>query len=164
MRIYLMQHGLAVPEQENPVRPLSPAGREQIEASARALAKLETHVELIVSSPKQRAVETARIVAGHLGYKPDSVLETETLLPKAAPESAIAFLSRYKDRNTILVAGHLPSLARIASHLLTGGKGLDIHFDNGGLCLIEIEDLPDYHGSLCWYLRHEHLQLIAATP
>jgi broad specificity phosphatase PhoE len=39
MRLYLVQHGDAVPEQLDPERPLSAAGRQDVEAVARLLAE-----------------------------------------------------------------------------------------------------------------------------
>ncbi|NIQ96092.1 MAG: histidine phosphatase family protein, partial [Desulfuromonadales bacterium] len=40
MEIYFMQHGQAVSDQEDPARPLSRAGVEQIQLSAKAVQRL----------------------------------------------------------------------------------------------------------------------------
>jgi phosphohistidine phosphatase SixA len=63
MEIYLMQHGEAYAKDRDPERSLTPNGEDQIHSSGKALRKLGVDVDLIVSSPKKRARQTAEIVA-----------------------------------------------------------------------------------------------------
>jgi phosphohistidine phosphatase len=50
MRLYLVQHGDAVPERLDPERPLSAAGRREVEAVARLLASAGARVAQVVHS------------------------------------------------------------------------------------------------------------------
>jgi len=63
MKLYLMQHALAHTAAENPERPLNPEGVEQAKAAAHAIKKLGLSFDLIVSSRKRRARQTAALVA-----------------------------------------------------------------------------------------------------
>lgn len=77
MRVYLLRHGesrsnadpelIAIPEHEGDA--LSDRGREQAAAAAEAVASLG--IARIVTSPMQRARETAAIVAGRIGHEPE---------------------------------------------------------------------------------------------
>ena len=50
--------------------PLTAAGREQARAVGRALARLDVEVDACVSSPKRRAVQTARLACEPFGVEP----------------------------------------------------------------------------------------------
>lgn len=77
MRVHLLRHGesrsnadperIAIPEHEGDA--LSERGREQAAAAAEAVAGLG--IARIVTSPMQRARETAAIVGGRTGHEPE---------------------------------------------------------------------------------------------
>jgi phosphohistidine phosphatase len=161
MEIYLMQHGEAFAEDRDPERSLTPGGEDQINSSGKALRKLGVDVDLIVSSPKKRARQTAEIVAGELGYSKEAIEVTETLAPLAPSDDAIAYLRRFGDRGKVLLSGHLPSLAEIASNLMSEGTHVSIHFEMGGVCRIDVEEFPTHTGNLRWILAPIHLRLLA---
>ncbi len=161
MEIYLMQHGQAFSKEVDPERSLTPEGENQIAASASALQKIGVRLDLIVSSPKKRARQTAEIVANGLGYPLDGIKVTETLQPTAPVQEAIAFLKAYEEKKAVLLAGHLPSLGEIASDLLSEGSTVSIHFGMGGVCRIDVDLLQAGPGELKWYLPPEHLRLIS---
>ena len=60
MRLYLVQHGDAVPERLDPERPLSVAGRREVEAVGRLLAGAGARVAHVVHSGKLRAQQDRR--------------------------------------------------------------------------------------------------------
>ncbi len=159
MELYLMQHGKALPESEDPVRPLSPEGREEIRRSAKALAKMGLKFDLILSSTKTRAKETAEIVAEETGYPMEKIKEYAEFKPLGPPEEAIKILKDHAGAQKVFVAGHLPSLAEIASYLLGGEKKVRVHFEFGGLCRIDT-DLTPGEGEIVYLLLPEQLALI----
>jgi len=161
MEIYLMQHGEAHVEDQDPERSLTQGGEDQIRFSGKALKKLEVDVDLIVSSPKKRARQTAEIVARELGYSREGIAVTEALEPLAPAEDAIAYLRRFGDRGKMLLAGHLPSLGEIASNLMSEGTRVSIHFEMGGVCRIDVEALPTHKGDLRWLFPPAHLRMLA---
>jgi phosphohistidine phosphatase len=54
MRLYLVQHGDAIPERVDPERPLSAEGRRDVEAVARLLASAGTRAVRVAHSGKLR--------------------------------------------------------------------------------------------------------------
>ena len=65
MQVYLVQHGLAKSKDEDPERPLTAVGREEVERVARAAAAVAVRPAAILHSGKARAEQTAEIFAAH---------------------------------------------------------------------------------------------------
>jgi len=74
MELYLMQHGLALTEEEDPDRPLSAAGAAEVRASAAAIVKMGLRFETFVCSTKTRARQTAALVAEAVGVPPERIV------------------------------------------------------------------------------------------
>lgn len=161
MEIYLMQHGPALPKEQDPDEGLSPAGEARIHASGNALKRMGVSFDVILSSPKKRSKQTAAIVAKEIGFPPEKIMETEKVKAMTPPEETIKALTKYAGNKRILIAGHLPSVAEVASFLLTEGSKATIEFERGGCCRIDVEDLHTHSGYLRWYLTPEQLKLIA---
>jgi phosphohistidine phosphatase len=161
MEIYLMQHGPSFAKDVDPEESLTPDGEAQIATAARGLHRMGLRFDVIVCSSKKRAWQTAKMVAEQLGFQPEKILRTDLVKPMAAPEESIRFLKEYEAAKAVLIAGHLPSLAEIASMLLTEGSKATIQFERGGIGRIDVDSLPTHQGRLRWYLTPEHLRLIA---
>jgi len=161
MEIYLMQHGPALPKEQDLDEGLSPEGDARIHASGKALKKMGITFDVILASPKKRSRQTAAIVAEEVGFPPEKIMETEKVKAMTPPEETIKVLREYGANRKVLIAGHLPSLAEVASSLLTEGSHATIAFERGGCCRIDVEDLPTHSGHLKWYLTPEQLKLIA---
>ena len=164
MELYLMQHGLAVPESEDPERPLSVEGQEQIETSAKAMGRMGLRIDVFATSTQKRALQTAEIVAVALGYPTSCIAQSKAIYPKADIEELLGYLMQWKDRESVFVAGHMPSLANAAGFLLCEAEEISIDFQNGGLCCIEAERLEQGAGMLKFYVTPSQLELIAAGP
>ncbi|MBN2058372.1 MAG: phosphohistidine phosphatase SixA [Candidatus Saganbacteria bacterium] len=113
MFIYLVRHGEAVPEKDDPARPLSEEGRAEVEATAGQLLAEGAKVAEIWHSGKLRAKQTAEIIANVL--KVARVIEKKGLKPNDDPRP-IADLLREADQ-PILIAGHLPFIPNLAGLL-----------------------------------------------
>jgi phosphohistidine phosphatase len=161
MRVYLMQHGQAVSEEQDPQRPLSDTGRAQVETSATAIVRLGLKFDAMVVSSKVRSRQTAEIVAKVTGYT-GGLTEIDAFKPSADPEDGIAALARLSGRESVFIAGHMPSLVRIVSLLLTESGKVSVVFSNGGLCAIEAAELPTHKGTLLFSLTPDQLRLIAS--
>jgi phosphohistidine phosphatase len=162
MEVYLMQHGPALPKEQDPDEGLSPAGEARIHASGKALKKMGITFDVILSSPKKRSRQTAAIVAEEVGFPPEKIMETEKVKAMTHPEDTVTALTEYAGKERVLIAGHLPSVAEVASFLLTQGSKALVGFEMGGCCRIDVEDLPTHSGRLRWYLTPEQLNLIAS--
>ena len=73
MKLYLVQHGEAVSEEEIPERPLSDKGRLDAQRLLSLIARAGVRVARVVHSPKTRARDTAVLFARVLG--PGGVVE-----------------------------------------------------------------------------------------
>lgn len=135
MLLYLMRHGEAVSEGEDPKRPLSRNGAEKVTALGGLLAgRIVMTPGNIYSSPKTRAAQTATILSEALSGVP-APQEMDGLLPMDDPAVWCQRLESL-DRDVMLV-GHLPHMSRLASTLLLWESGRDIFTFSPGtvLCL-----------------------------
>lgn len=132
--VVLVRHGDAVSEEENPRRPLSPAGREQVDKVAGLLAGLSLDLAEVRHSGKERARETAEIFAEKVGVASESVREVSGLQPKDDVEVVAEGLER--EGQSVALVGHLPFMGLLASRLLSGDAGrLQFRFGAAG-CLV----------------------------
>jgi phosphohistidine phosphatase len=128
MDVYLVQHGEALSEEQDPQRPLSDTGRATVAKVARFLAAcgprlIDPPILALRHSGKLRAQETAEILGQALCPKvhPTAV---EGMQPKDDPSAIHAELETRRDERTaLMLIGHLPHLARLAGLLLTGDAG-----------------------------------------
>src|SRR5258708_5496611 len=93
MRLYLVQHGVAVPAGEDPARPLSAKGREDVARTARVLARTGVSVGAIRHSGKLRARETAELIARSVNAA-EGVIEAKGLAPNDPAASTAAELAK----------------------------------------------------------------------
>ena len=118
MRIYLVRHGDAVPEEEagsDRDRWLSPRGREAARVLARLLRSVPVEVDAIICSPLPRAVQTAELLAQGLDYLRD-IRSLRCLEPSAHPRVAGDAVLGAGD--SVIVVGHAPSIISLGAHLL----------------------------------------------
>lgn len=134
MKLYLMQHALAYPSEENSERPLSPAGIAQSKSAASGVKKLGISFDLIITSPKRRAQQTAALIAEGVRYPYSDILATEAVLPKASAQEVLELLSA-ETAEQVLIVGHMPHLAVLAEQLLSGAQ---LVFENAGLTCLEL--------------------------
>ena len=160
MEIYLMQHGPNLSKDEDPEESLSPEGEAQVTKAAQAIKRMGLRFEVIIASPKKRSKQTAAIVAEAVGFPVENILETEKIKAMTPVEETINYLKQFTEKKSILVAGHLPSLAEVASFLLTSGSKATIQFERGGLGRIDVESIPTHEGKLRWYLTPQQLRLM----
>lgn len=163
MELYLMQHGQAVPESEDPEQPLSREGVAQIQASAAAMKKMGITLDVIVCSPKKRAKQTAALVAEGVNYPYSDIVKTDLVKATAPARETIDFLKQYEQSKAVLIAGHLPSLGEIASALLSDGSKVRIRFENGGLCRLDLAELPTATAELRYYIPAAQMRLLAGA-
>jgi phosphohistidine phosphatase len=150
MRVYLVQHGEAKKEEEDPLRPLSESGREDVQRVAKYAENLDINANKIFHSGKLRAKQTAEILAEKLNI--EQVIETEELAPKADPKVWEDRLSGI-DEDVILV-GHLPHLSKLSGSLLCGDEEKEtVIFRMGGIVCLERNG--DGHWSVQWMITPE---------
>lgn len=161
MEIYLVRHGAAYEKEEDPERHLNNDGVNQCHLTGRALKRLDIQFDLIVSSPKARARQTAEIIAEEVGYSREEIKITEALEPTALPKDTISYLNDFAGIKRLMLAGHLPLLGHLASELLINTSQIPFYFEPGAVCQINTEQPYYYTGNLRWFLTPEQLRIIA---
>jgi phosphohistidine phosphatase len=145
MILFLMRHANAGTIRENPVldakRGLIKEGKEQCMLMARVLNSLKAPVDVIVSSPLKRAMQTAQLVGTELGY--DSKVEISSALGLNASYADFQdLLAKYADREGILVVGHNPNLFQFLGRMVTGNGGAAIRMRKGSIARVDMERHP----------------------
>lgn len=135
MKVYLMQHALAYSSQEDQERPLSPAGIDQAKAAAKGIKRLGLSFDLIVTSTKRRAHQTAALIAEGVRFPHSDIMTSQVVLPQGQPQELLDLLQKESPQSSVLVVGHMPHLEKLSSQLLQGGEML---FENAGLACFEI--------------------------
>jgi len=135
MRVYLVQHGLAVDEREDAERPLSSQGLEDVTRTAGFLSLFEKPKPArILHSGKLRAEQTAAMFAEAWGGLP--LEEDSDLSPNDDP--TIWSLHLAAMHNDIMLVGHLPYMQRLAGVLICGDACMTpVRFRNGGVACLE---------------------------
>ena len=145
-------------------RRLTGEGKRKLREVAAGMRALDLPVELVLTSPLIRAVETAEIVADAFGSAED-VETTSALSPGAGPDAVIAALRDVGRPSGIVLVGHEPDLAALASTLLTGTPSL-VHmaFRKAGLAGIVVASLPPRSaGALEFFLSPGQLRKIGRS-
>ncbi len=153
MRLYLMQHALAYSTEEDAERLLNPGGVKQAKQSASGIKRLGLVFDLIMTSPKRRAKQTAALVAEQVRYPYSDIMTTEALLPDRTPAELLELLQKESTDSRILIVGHLPHLALLAD-TLSGG---DLVFENAGLTCLEMSGPKT--ARLEFHLQAAHLDM-----
>ena len=153
MKLLLVQHGDALPKEENPDRPLSPRGRSQVERLATFLGDSGLRVARILHSGKLRAAQTAELLAASL--LPDAKTEaTAGLNPNDPTEGIAAQAARWND--DVALVGHLPYMAKLAGRLLANNEDAPIvAFVPGTAACLERTGADRW--TLAWMIRPELL-------
>jgi phosphohistidine phosphatase len=136
--VYLVQHGEAKPDAEDPARALTDRGREEVRRVARHAAALGLQLAEIRHSDKLRARQTAEIFAAALSPA-RGIREMDGLAPADDPGKAQAEVESAVE--SLMLVGHLPHIGRLASSLLVGEPEQEIiRFRNGAIiCLVQAE-------------------------
>ncbi|MFP3868657.1 MAG: phosphohistidine phosphatase SixA [Desulfobacteraceae bacterium] len=134
MLVYLVQHAEAKSKEEDPARDLTDQGAQDIKKVADQLGKFHPAINQILHSGKTRALSTANILAAAL-KPPQGVTPTSGLAPLDDPGDWASRLAEMDEH--IMLVGHLPHLAKLATLLLTGDQEKSvINFKMGGVvCL-----------------------------
>jgi phosphohistidine phosphatase len=145
MILYLMRHASAGMFRENPTldakRGLVKEGKEQCMLMARMLSALKVQVDVIVSSPLKRALQTAQFVGTELGY--DGKVEISTALLPNAPFGAFQdMLVKYSGGEGMLAVGHNPILFQFLGRLITGNGGAAIRMRKGSIARVDLDHHP----------------------
>ena len=154
-QLWLLRHGEAVPHDSKPddERELTARGERQSVAAGAGLARLGVEFAAIYTSPKVRALATAKLAAESLNVDP----EVEDVLGDGFEvDDALELLARHGGDAKVLVVGHNPSFAQVV-HDLTGAR---VDFKKGAVAAVR---LRGRRGELIVLLRPRELESLAVS-
>ena len=151
MKLYLAQHGNAVSKEEDPDRPLSDQGKEDVRSMASRLGDAGIQVTRVWHSAKLRAEQTAEILAKRIlsGRKIECI-------KGLGPNDPVAEFASDADvwDEEMLVVGHLPFMSRLVSLLMVGDAEHElVHFSPGSVVCLERDTADRWY--IAWLLRPE---------
>jgi phosphohistidine phosphatase len=148
-QLWLLRHGEAEPhgERPDPERRLTQRGEEQSRAAGRAFTALDLRFHLVFTSPRVRALETARLALEAMDHGDPVVHE-----PLSAEFDAAEALAIAAENERTLFVGHNPDFEQVV-HDLTGAA---VELRKGGVAGIRLSGR--HRGELIALLRPRELE------
>lgn len=169
MRLYLLRHAEAVPPgtpgfAHDADRPLTEHGIKQAQGVAAGLKALGIELDLILTSPYLRAVQTAQRVADGYGGK-IPLREMPELRDDESPRVTSLALKPYAAHKHVICAGHNPHISLWLAELVTTTGDLQVEFKKGAVACVEVPALPPARGSgvLRWMMSPKQLARIGKS-
>ena len=137
--LYVVRHAKAISGElgiNDFKRSLSKQGQVEAKAMGKRLRKKGIAPELLISSPADRALETAQIFAGQFGYPLQNILLNDHIYDEGG--EALREIVKQLDEgyNTVMLFGHEPSLSEFAKGLL---KDTEIELRTTGVLGISLD-------------------------
>lgn len=161
VQLWLLRHGEAEPRGTRPdeLRELTKRGERQSRVAGGALAALGVRLDAALSSPRVRALDTARLACDAL-----DTIEPQVYAPLSAGfdgAEALRLLGCWTSDARVLVVGHEPDFSSVV-HELTGAR---IDLKKGGIAMVRLGSLAQpaggKTGELMVLARPRELALIA---
>jgi phosphohistidine phosphatase len=153
--LWLLRHGDAeAGDGDDAARQLTDRGEREARDAGAALAALGLRFVEVLTSPRVRARDTARLAAGPLGVEP---VEHGPLSKDFDAEAALAAMAGHEPGAKVLVVGHEPDLSQVV-HDLTGGR---VALKKGGVAGIRLDGA---RSELIALLRPAEVRALAEGP
>lgn len=154
-QIWLLRHGEAEPGDSgaDAQRRLTARGEAQARAAGEGLAALGVEFAAVLSSPRVRARDTARLAADALGVEP---AVHEPLSSEFDAEAALDLLAGRDGDVRLLLVGHEPDFGQLV-YDLTGAR---IHLEKGAVAAVRVHGTE---GELVVLLRPRELDVISGA-
>jgi phosphohistidine phosphatase len=163
--VYFLRHASAgqstMDAKADAKRPLDKQGVEQCALIGQALAGMGVELDEIISSPLQRAAQTAMLTAKEMGYQGEI-----TYSPAMALETNFGefqgLLRQHMDQKAIMVVGHNPTISQFLSLVLSAGSNESgAEMKKGAIACVEIGGRGQ--GVLHWCLTPKLVRTIQET-
>lgn len=151
MKLYLVQHGDALPNELDSRRPLSDQGRADVGRVAAFLANAGVRIPAVLHSGKKRAEQTAEILVASIGTsgKPERISGVD---PLDAVSDFVPTINGWT--GDTMIVGHLPFMAKLVSLLVTGNEEASVAAYRPGT-VVELERNEGGSWSVAWMIHPE---------
>jgi phosphohistidine phosphatase len=162
MTLYVIRHAIAedeAPGGDDGARRLTPRGREKFRAEVAGLRALGAEIDILLTSPLVRAVETAAILADGYDGVP-TPRELAALAGGVPPAETLRALRPFVRHDGVAIVGHEPGLSGLASLVLCGRPdALGFELKKGGILAIDVRASSlEGGGTLRWMLTPRQLR------
>ena len=162
MNLYIVRHAEALPVggmiTRDADRHLSPRGEEEAELMGRALVRLDPNVDILVTSPLVRAIETGEIIGKELSDHPITHV-SEHLAPGFSNPALFRELLSLSAGSNIVAIGHQPDMSNFVSYLIAGSTDSAVAMSAGTIARL-IVDGSHPHAHLAWLITPEIVKSI----
>lgn len=170
MELYFLRHGEAegllynTPEADFE-RELTDQGRQDMLIEAKGLKKFVSHFDLILTSPLERASQTAEIFANVFNslavLRKSSALQPPCDVARLMEEIAVA-----GEVNRVLCVGHAPSLGLLATEMISGLEEENFfHSKKGAVIRLDVDaPTPETEASLIYFIHPDFLKALGGHP
>lgn len=154
-QLWLLRHGDAEPHGARPDadRRLTDRGQTQATNAGLAIAALGVKLDVVYTSPRVRARDTARLACEGLGIEP---IEHAPLGGDFDRSDADQLLGEWGDETRVMVVGHEPDLSQLV-YDFTGGR---VDMKKGGIAAVRIMPAG---GELLALLRPREIELLGRS-
>ena len=156
MELYLLRHGIAEnarPGVKDADRALTEEGRVKLRRVLKRARDAGVELDVILSSPYRRAMETAGEAAEILAYR-GKILQTPALVPNASPFDVWEEIRTRSNQGeeSILLSGHEPLMSALVAFLL-GSPALLVDMKKAALARLDCDRLgAEPQATLKWLL------------
>jgi phosphohistidine phosphatase len=141
MRLLVFRHGIAeqhAADGTDASRALTAEGVERTRAAARGLARIADPLDVILTSPRVRAVQTATEAAAAFRC----TVEVLEALSGGPPSDTLRALAA-RGEQSVMIVGHEPTLSELVEQVCTGGSRLGfVDMRKAGCACLEVGFQP----------------------
>jgi len=98
-------------------RPLDDRGKQDAPMMGKRLARRDVKPDLLVSSPALRALTTAQLIAGELGYQRKNIVVDDRLYASSPDDLLAVIRALDKKLDRVMLVGHNPEFTDLAHRL-----------------------------------------------
>ena len=98
-------------------RPLDDRGKQDAPMMGKRLARRDVKPDLLVSSPALRALTTAQLIAGELGYQRKNIVVDDRLYASSPDDLLAVIRALDKKLDRVMLFGHNPEFTDLAHRL-----------------------------------------------
>jgi phosphohistidine phosphatase len=162
MRLLIIRHGIAEdfgPDGTDAGRRLTAEGVDKTRQVAKGLVKIARKPEVVLSSPKVRALQTAKIVGEAFG----AAVRVEDVIQEEDPGALVNLMAQCNEES-IAIVGHEPTLGALVELLISGrmSKG-STPLKKAGVACFELnfgKNPSDFDAQLKWFAGPEMLAMV----
>jgi phosphohistidine phosphatase len=157
-KLYFLRHGQSENREgwhgDDAKRPLTPDGKKRVQQEAVGIRALGLSLDLIISSPLVRAVQTAEIVAKAQGGSV-RLIRDERVSPGFGPTQLATILEEHGRVGAVMLVGHEPDFSETIAHLTGGGR---VAMKKGALAYVQLDAAASLQGTLVWLIPAKALE------